>query len=149
MFDTSVIVPGLICRAATEAAIDPERVKFLRTVRIIRRQVTDLAAFPLSSANAPSPHFWPDITDRNNLNPARRHRSYPRMVKRARHNSCRVKDQTGAACSLAWSAHGDTPVSAGFSRLSEDPVGHARAIFPACQWSAGSLAGSSVRRASH
>jgi hypothetical protein len=32
-----------------------------------------------------------DITDRRNLNPARRHRSYPRMVKRARHNSYRVK----------------------------------------------------------
>jgi hypothetical protein len=32
-----------------------------------------------------------DITGRRNLNPARRHRSYPRMVKRARHNSYRVK----------------------------------------------------------
>ena len=32
-----------------------------------------------------------DITGRRNLNPARRHRSYPRVVKRARHNSYRVK----------------------------------------------------------
>jgi hypothetical protein len=32
-----------------------------------------------------------DITNPRNLNPARRHRSYPRMVKRARHNSYRVK----------------------------------------------------------
>ena len=32
-----------------------------------------------------------DITDRRNLNPARRHRSYPRMIKPARHNSYRVK----------------------------------------------------------
>ena len=32
-----------------------------------------------------------DITSRRNLSPARRHRSYPRMVKRARHNSYRVK----------------------------------------------------------
>ncbi|MDX6333855.1 MAG: hypothetical protein QOG05_1195 [Streptosporangiaceae bacterium] len=32
-----------------------------------------------------------DITDPRNLNPARRHRSYPRVVKRARHNSYRVK----------------------------------------------------------
>jgi hypothetical protein len=38
-------VSALICRAATEADIDPDRVKFLRTVRIIRRQVTDPAAF--------------------------------------------------------------------------------------------------------
>jgi hypothetical protein len=32
-----------------------------------------------------------DITDRRNLSPARRHRSYPRVVRRARHNSYRVK----------------------------------------------------------
>jgi hypothetical protein len=32
-----------------------------------------------------------DITSQRNLNPARRHRSYPRMIKRARHNSYRVK----------------------------------------------------------
>jgi hypothetical protein len=32
-----------------------------------------------------------DITRRRNLNPARRHRSYPRVVKRARHNHYRVK----------------------------------------------------------
>ncbi len=31
-----------------------------------------------------------DITSGNNLN-TRRHRSYPRVVKRARHNSYRVK----------------------------------------------------------
>ena len=32
-----------------------------------------------------------DITKRSNLNLRRRHRSYPRVVKRARHNSYRVK----------------------------------------------------------
>jgi len=32
-----------------------------------------------------------DITRRQNLNPQRRHRTYPRAVKRARHNSYRVK----------------------------------------------------------
>jgi hypothetical protein len=26
-----------------------------------------------------------------NLNPGRRHRTYPRVIKRARHNSCRIK----------------------------------------------------------
>ncbi|MGH3926935.1 MAG: hypothetical protein ACRDTT_29390 [Pseudonocardiaceae bacterium] len=35
-----------------------------------------------------------DITKKRNLNPARRHRSYPRVVKRARHNSYRVKRPT-------------------------------------------------------
>lgn len=32
-----------------------------------------------------------DITCIKHLNPRRRHRSYPRVVKRARHNSYRVK----------------------------------------------------------
>jgi hypothetical protein len=32
-----------------------------------------------------------DITRTCNLNPQRRHRTYPRVVKRARHNSYRVK----------------------------------------------------------
>jgi hypothetical protein len=32
-----------------------------------------------------------DITRKRNLNPVRRHRTFPRVVKRARHNSYRVK----------------------------------------------------------
>jgi hypothetical protein len=32
-----------------------------------------------------------DISARRHLNPVRRHRTYPRVVKRARHNSYRVK----------------------------------------------------------
>jgi len=32
-----------------------------------------------------------DITRTRNLNPPRRHRSYPRVVKRARHNLYRIK----------------------------------------------------------
>ena len=39
-------ISALICRAATEADIDPDRVKFKRTVRIIRRRVTDPAFSP-------------------------------------------------------------------------------------------------------
>lgn len=35
----------LICRAATEADIDPDQVKFLRTVRLVRRRIDDPAAF--------------------------------------------------------------------------------------------------------
>jgi hypothetical protein len=37
-------VSALICRAATEADIDPDRVKFKRTVRLVRRRVADSAA---------------------------------------------------------------------------------------------------------
>lgn len=32
-----------------------------------------------------------DITRKPALSPARRHRAYPRVIKRARHNSYRVK----------------------------------------------------------
>jgi Insertion element 4 transposase N-terminal/Transposase DDE domain len=42
---THYAVSALICGAATEADIDPDRVKFLRTVRIIRRRAAD-PAFP-------------------------------------------------------------------------------------------------------
>jgi hypothetical protein len=42
---THYALSALICRAATEADIDPDRVKFLRTVRIVRRRVSDPAAF--------------------------------------------------------------------------------------------------------
>jgi hypothetical protein len=38
-------IAALICRAATENDIDPDQVKFKRTVRILRRRATDPAAF--------------------------------------------------------------------------------------------------------
>lgn len=38
-------ISALICQAATEADIDPDRVKFKRTVRVVRRRVDDSAAF--------------------------------------------------------------------------------------------------------
>lgn len=43
---THYALSALICHAATEADIDPDRVKFLRTVRILRRRVTDPAFSP-------------------------------------------------------------------------------------------------------
>jgi hypothetical protein len=46
---THYAISALICHAATEADIDPDRVKFLRTVRIVRRRINDPAAlFPLT-----------------------------------------------------------------------------------------------------
>ena len=42
---THYALSALICRAATEADIDPDRVKFLRTVRLVRRRIDDPAAF--------------------------------------------------------------------------------------------------------
>ncbi len=43
---THYAISALICKAATEAGIDPDRVKFKRTVRIVRRRAADPAAFP-------------------------------------------------------------------------------------------------------
>lgn len=42
---THYALSALICRAATEADIDPDQVKFLRTVRLVRRRINDPAAF--------------------------------------------------------------------------------------------------------
>jgi hypothetical protein len=47
--------------------------------------------FPLSSKNASLPGSWPTSPTTSTSTPSRRHRTYPRAVKRARHNSCRVK----------------------------------------------------------
>jgi hypothetical protein len=35
----------LMCRAADEAELDPDRISFIRTVRVVRRQIDDPAAF--------------------------------------------------------------------------------------------------------
>jgi hypothetical protein len=43
---THYAISALICTAATNAGVDPDRVKFKRTVRIIRRRVADPAFSP-------------------------------------------------------------------------------------------------------
>jgi hypothetical protein len=43
---THYAISALICTAATSAGIDPDRVKFKRTVRVIRRRVADPAFSP-------------------------------------------------------------------------------------------------------
>jgi hypothetical protein len=42
---THYAISALICRAATRAQIDPDRVSFIKTVRIVRRRLSDPAAF--------------------------------------------------------------------------------------------------------
>jgi hypothetical protein len=57
---THYAISALICKAAAEAGIDPDRVKFKRTVRIVRRRAADPAAFPpQTSKSAPSMPSWP------------------------------------------------------------------------------------------
>ena len=43
---THFAISALICKAATEADIDPDRVKFKRTVRLVRRRAADPAFSP-------------------------------------------------------------------------------------------------------
>jgi hypothetical protein len=43
---THYAISALTCAAATAAGVDPDRVKFKRTVRILRRRVADPAFSP-------------------------------------------------------------------------------------------------------
>ncbi len=86
---THYAISALTCAAATAAGIDPDRVKFKRTVRVTRRAVGP--ASPPDQAAALLARVMAGITRTRNLNPPRRHRSYPRVVKRARHNLYRIK----------------------------------------------------------
>ena len=78
---THYAISALTCAAATTASIHPDLVKFKRTVRIIRRAVGP--AFPPEGAAVLLARVMADLTRKKNLNPRRRHRSYPRVVKRS------------------------------------------------------------------
>ncbi len=75
---THYALSALICRAATEAGIDPDRVTFKHTVRIVRRQAADPAAFPPEQRERILARVMADITRKKHLNPRRRRRTYPR-----------------------------------------------------------------------
>ena len=88
---THYAISALICQAAT-AARDrpgPGQVQAHRPHHPPPGRRPGL--FPLSSGNALLARIMADITSEKNLNPPRRDRTYPRVVKRARHNSYRVK----------------------------------------------------------
>jgi hypothetical protein len=61
----------------------------VRARRLVRRSATVTADIPPEDWNGQLPALHTEITRR--LNPPRRHRTCPRVVKRARHNSYRVK----------------------------------------------------------
>ena len=91
---------ALICRAATDADIDPDRVKFMRTVRIIRRQSPTRRPFPPDQPGQadPSPEIMADITEKKNLNPERRGPLLPPRCQTRPHNSYRVKKNRRRRC---------------------------------------------------
>jgi hypothetical protein len=88
-FLTHYALTALICTAATAAGIDPDQVKFKRTVRIIRRRATG-PAFPPDQLGRILGQLTAEITRHQDLS-TRRERSYPRVVKRARHNHYAVR----------------------------------------------------------
>jgi hypothetical protein len=81
---------AFLCYAAEETGIDPDRVKFTNSFRIITDKIADPEAFPPDHQQRTRSELTTRIGDKRNLNPVR-HREYPRVVKRARHNSYRVK----------------------------------------------------------
>ena len=66
---THYAISALICKAATEAQIDPDRVKFKRTVRILRRG-SRTQFLPLSSTSALWLGSWPASPAARTLTPS-------------------------------------------------------------------------------
>ena len=58
-----------------------------KAVNLVRRTATGTAAFPPERWDAATARVLAELTNRRNLNPRRRTRTYPRVVKRPRHNS--------------------------------------------------------------
>ena len=83
-------ISALICRAATEADIDPDRVQ-IHPHRTYSPPGHRPGGLPPEQREYVLAAVRADITRKQNLNPQRRHRTYPRVIKRARHNSYRVK----------------------------------------------------------
>ena len=82
-------ISALTAKASAAADLDPDRISFAQALRLIRRTATGTADIP--------PQDW---TDRLPVHlallallliPPRRERTCPRAVKRARHNSYRIK----------------------------------------------------------
>lgn len=86
---THYAVRHLMREAADDVGADLDRVSFMRALRIIRRQVTDQAAFSPSTLKRTIKTAIAELTQR--LNPKRRNRTCPRAVKRTRLKYQRVK----------------------------------------------------------
>jgi hypothetical protein len=88
-------ISALIAKASAAADLDPDRISFTKALRLIRRTAPGRRTFP--------PQDWADARPRHLAQIAallilrRRERTCPRAVKRARHNSYRVKKPGEAA----------------------------------------------------
>ena len=78
---THYAIRALMHEAADPDQLDPLRMSFIRTLRIVRRHVTGQAGFPPNRLATCLRHALAEILARPN--PPRRLRSYPRVTKRA------------------------------------------------------------------
>ena len=78
----------LMREAADQAELDPDRMSFIRALRVVRRQVSGQAASPRKLARA-TLEAIEEIAERPN--PARRERTCPRAVKRTQHTAFSMK----------------------------------------------------------
>ncbi len=77
---THYAVRSLMREAADDLGEDVDRISFIRSIRVIRRQVLNQAGFSPSPPEAGNPGTLDEIKQK--LLGPRRHRSYPRVVKR-------------------------------------------------------------------
>jgi hypothetical protein len=82
-------ISALSAKASAAADLDPDRISFTKALRLIHRTATGTADVPPQEWTDHLPKHLTDIADL--LIPPRRDRDCPRAVKRARHNSYRVK----------------------------------------------------------
>ena len=75
--------------AADDLGEDPDRMSFLRSLRVIRRQVINQAGFPPHRLEIGLRETIDEIQERPI--PTRRNRTYPRVVKRHRSIDRRIK----------------------------------------------------------
>ena len=71
----------LMVEAAHDADIDPDRLSFIRSLRVIRREADSSADFPPSQQSDAAYRASSSEILKNPL-PQRRHRAYPRVIKR-------------------------------------------------------------------
>ncbi len=78
--------------AADTVGTDPDNLSFIRSYRAIRRQVPNQAGFPPKRLTAALKETTDEIIERPN--PPRQDRTYPRVAKRYRAHSHRIKRTT-------------------------------------------------------
>lgn len=79
----------LMREAADQAELDPDRMSFIRALRVIRRQVSGQAAFPPRNLAKAVAAAIDEIAERPS--PGRRERTCPRAVKRTQHTAFPMK----------------------------------------------------------